>query len=94
VWGEFRVLACADTLARTPLGVRQYFFIISMTQYETQMKIVTLQKDQLLPDLKVILFSAGQCTPYYYPNRSAHTVMVWNKLTISTEIYINMGGAF
>jgi hypothetical protein len=23
--GGFRVLACADTLARTPLGVRQYF---------------------------------------------------------------------
>jgi hypothetical protein len=25
VGGGFRVLACADMLARTPLGVRQYF---------------------------------------------------------------------
>jgi hypothetical protein len=24
---EFRVLACADTGARTPLGVRQYFYM-------------------------------------------------------------------
>ena len=28
--GGFRVLACADTGARTPLGVRQYFLFFSL----------------------------------------------------------------
>ena len=30
--GEFTVLACADTLARTPLGVRQYLNVYSFEQ--------------------------------------------------------------
>ena len=34
--GGFRVFACADTLARTPLGVRQYLFFTNKTTFQTK----------------------------------------------------------
>jgi hypothetical protein len=33
VKGGFRVIACTDTEARTPLGVRQYYLIIFTTKH-------------------------------------------------------------